>query len=418
VADEPTQGASMCELCSFGCTNFRSKASSAGGAFQSFWAKLRRVRIDALLVLILLLAALVIVMIFALIFNIAIFHSALSHAGFPLPDLTVLRQALERVLGPLGWLAAEFVWLLDALDFLRSFGWCGGVLVLLVPYAMIMAVIAFRILLGRDVLLQFGISIQRHGIGAPWYKKLMLKGSGKVLQLMVLFFVQLCVDLLTRLVVSAFQASDSCSAIDRLAVVVGRFFIVIIMVGFLVVNWTLFTGTPTGRSKALIVDYLYGVPRLVLMSLGVWTNDTVEAYHVRARAAAFDQNEEDSDDQQEEVVYMTGRSRGLVWIAFPYGIIAAKLSDAVNSPPLFNLTTRIKDPVTNTYVFDGQRALHLHSSLWVRLALWVGNSLQFAFILIFVVFGDEWALAISVASLLPNVLANFVTGTLEIVKSL
>jgi hypothetical protein len=398
-------------------------------------------------------------------FNISSLHIALHRFDFPnLPSLPELHLAIKisvPYIGPfLASVMDAFARVLQKIDFFTSFEWCGGVVTLLVPYVLLVAAVLFRTLLGKDVLLRGGIAMNKYKIGAGWAKVLLINSLSKLIQIVILLIIRSLIEGLSRLTLSAFSATPTCSGLDKSAKEIGKYFTAICIGVFVVVNWTLFTGLPPstfdyrriladkeeadeaereraaaamtgaaatatagtalGRFRARVgrgvrrvlsslfvpYEYLLGLPRLFLMSLGVWVNGSVLSFQVRERAYLFDKNPDDSDDQQEESAKLTARSRALIWCAAPLGIFLTSFCDATNDPCIGNFTKPVPDPRSGRLLFEGSTLLKLHSPFWARAINFACHLAQYILTVFFLFLGKSWLILAIGATLIPETLVG------------
>ena len=359
------------------------------------------------------------------IFNVALlsssFNAMAAIMSTDLPDMDEVAEALRDAVGPFASLVSFFVDIMRSLNFVSSLAdnWnCGGAIVLLVPFLVALGTLFLRIVLHHDYLLKVGIELTKYKKGRGWAAGLVITAVARGAMLVLLFLMQVLIDILATLVVAAFTADRSCSTVDHVAVVVGRGLVIVAMVLFTVVNWTLFTGLPRGNSvPAIVVSYVMGVPRFILLTLGVWTNENVEAYQLRAKAAKFDPDSDNSDNQHEEVVRATAVSRSLVWVGLPGTLVLAKAAEAFNNPAVFNWTTKRRDGEHGFLLFDGDRMLVLHSSIWKRIVLFFFHVAQLSLTLLLVLTASSAFVPYLGAALVPEFFVNIGDGMLRVAKT-
>jgi hypothetical protein len=132
-------------------------------------------------------------------------------------------------------------------------------------------------------------------------------------------------------------------------------------------------------NSGLTKGWIKGVFELGLITIGVWHPNTVDSFRVLRRAADFDNDEDDDDrfetlfwllcnaffgahfftvclfacSRQQDVMTLLGRSRGLIWLPIPIGVVMTKVG------PYFDAALFIccVQPLTNTTHF-----------LWLKVA--------------------------------------------------
>jgi hypothetical protein len=104
-----------------------------------------------------------------------------------------------------------------------------------------------------------------------------------------------------------------------------------------------------------------------LTVLGVWTPHLSDSYGILSRARRNIHSLEKGDDPVQDVLRITGATRGLLWCLCPGLGFVSRFSEAANSPPIF--------------VFD--RRLTLRQPFRVRLCFWLLGMTQFAFAIAF-----------------------------------
>ncbi len=105
------------------------------------------------------------------------------------------------------------------------------------------------------------------------------------------------------------------------------------MIFFFYAAVLLFSGNPQFTFRGLTVGWIQGGIELAFITVGIWTPATVESFKVMRRAADFDNDDDDDDNQQQTVMTLLGRSRGLIWLPIPIGVVMTKVAEALNDPP-------------------------------------------------------------------------------------
>ncbi len=349
--------------------------------------------------------------IFRLIFNVGLIHSSFYHA-LPLvttrldilrPQVDVLDD-LARILGP----AAKVMrWVATVVDKLTFVGWlqrswtCGGSIVLLAPFAVILLTVVLRRVLGRDLLLILSISVGSFKAGKNSVVKLLIGAVSSLLTVFCLYVTQLLLVGLHSLVVATFVQKRSCSKVDRIAIQYSKVIVSVCVAILVLTNFYLFAGSPKlgnnsnskfGALMVRVFGLIGGSVRIVLLTLGLWPQRAIEAHSINFRASKFDDDDEDDDTKHLEVLSITGSSRGLIWMVVPMTLVLAKLAEAVNTPPIFVLS----------------KQLTLSRSFKVRFILWFCHVLQLGLVIgvLFVPrFSKQLVYAIPVTFVMPFFLA-------------
>jgi hypothetical protein len=153
--------------------------------------------------------------------------------------------------------------------------------------------------------------------------------------------MQIGILVLSRVVISTWNINRSCSSFDRKVVIVGRILCIISTVVFFYVAILLFAGARKSDLRCgkcctnLFKQWLKKVRSLVYITLGCWTRREVHSCEIMERAELHDNEERVSDHTRELVMTFVALSRGLIWAPLPGGIVFVKLSEALNSPPIF-----------------------------------------------------------------------------------
>lgn len=75
--------------------------------------------------------------------------------------------------------------------------------------------------------------------------------------------------------------------------------------------------------------------RLALVCAGFWSPTTVGQFQILGKAAAFDNDTTDDDNQQQTTIALVAKSRSLMWLPIPGGVLLNKLAEATNDPVAF-----------------------------------------------------------------------------------
>ncbi len=273
------------------------------------------------------------------LFDISLLHTSLG-SFVPVITLEEIQASIERVFDMVSlpflnsaWTA--FVGLFGYLDFLSALGvnWnCGGVLSLFAPVIIVAILIIMLAILQQDILLRWAISSQKtekDGCCAYYgYKALTVIGAAALLAVLQVVLVAV-----TSLIGSVWGIQRSCSALDAQFVNVGKTLCAAFVIFFFYSAVLLFAGSPEFNFRGLTVGWIKGGIELAFITVGIWTPSTVESFKVLRRAADFDNDDDDDDNQQQTVMTLLGRSRGLIWLPIPIGVVMTKVAEALNDPP-------------------------------------------------------------------------------------
>ena len=280
-------------------------------------------------------------------------------------------------------------------DFQDAVEWnCGGTLLLLFPWLILIVMAVFAIILERDLLLWVAIRFLGHRPKSAGRVGLMLfAAASALLTSVLLYIVQLFVLILPSILQGMWSVERSCSSVDNqmmLYMFIGNLVITVIAFVILLVS---FAGRPTGSVAKLgilapVAVILGSLRRLVYLTFGIWTNRLIESYSIRERAIEFDDDIEDDDTQEERVLSIMGRSRALIWLVAPMCIVLAKLSETVNNPPLF--------------VFGGGgNPVEMTTPTAARALILIFHLATYGLLLAVVVLGGEVLFRLMLGSLIP-----------------
>lgn len=178
---------------------------------------------------------------------------------------------------------------------------------------------------------------------------------------------------------------------------VGRILCIVFIVLLFYVSALMFAGIKQINAHNLIAGWFSGVWALLQLSVGVWRQSTVARFDIAARAHAFDLDDNHDENPEEAVMELQGASRGLMWTAFPVGIVLTKLTEQINSPPVFifgnNIGVTIDTPPWHRRLRWSVGMLRLCAVFYT---VWRANQL-----IVLVSFGLT-ALGVALSIILPN----------------
>jgi hypothetical protein len=110
--------------------------------------------------------------------------------------------------------------------------------------------------------------------------------------------------------------------------------------------------------------------------LGYWNKTTIDRFEVKERAERYDNDEYDADNKQQDVMSLLAKSRSLIWLPIPFGVLLSKFCECVNSPPLI--------------IVDYKRAgLELYHGWCKRFLMWIVSMARYVLLVGVVFFGGE-----------------------------
>lgn len=286
---------------------------------------------------------------FTTMFNISLLHSSLQNVTSNILSIDIMptveklqaamRDALSVLRAP--W------WLRDGLAEIRSWfswmdvitglglGWnCGGALSMFTPLVLLLGALLLMYLLQKDVLLVMGIKGRGELTGRSFlYRqfRLRLAQGATMASLLVL---QSLIVILPQTVGSIWGIRRSCSDIDYEVVTVGRSLSIVCIVAFFYIAPLMFAGVSGLSFKDLTWGWVRGLVDLFLLAVGIWSPHRVQRFDVIRRAETFDNDLEDTDNLQQDVMELLAKSRSLMWMPIPGGVVLTQLAACVNMPPL------------------------------------------------------------------------------------
>lgn len=283
--------------------------------------------------------------------------------------------------------------LFRALDFVTFIGldWnCGGALSMFAPIAYLFGNVFLSLMIGTDVILISGLTMRGKAQSSKIRKKIAEQAS-KMSTSFILAALQSIVVILTQVAGSVFTVERTCSDFDNSIKTLSQVFCIIVIIIFFYALVSLFSERQTLVAKASRSErgnychtyvglWLQGVFRLVLMAAGLWTVDQVDHFKIVQKAQEFDNDPTDTDNMQQDTISLIAKSRALVFLPIPGGILVTKLAEAANSPALF-VTSNVK-------------ALKLKDSKFKRGASWLLSMLRYVFMVMAVFGGDVAALVL------------------------
>ena len=250
---------------------------------------------------------------------------------------------------------------------LVSLRWnCGGALSMFSPVVILIGSIVLIVILQKDYFLRFALSMRGSHEGTAKAVRKAKGAMATVFATVLLYILQSAIMVLSQVVASTWNIKRSCSLQDKVLVRVGRILCIIMIVLLFYVAGLMFAGIKRINSRTLILGWFTGLFALLKLSFGVWSRSTVDRFDIRARAAEFDTDENRDRNPEESVMELQGASRGLMWVAFPLGIILTKMTEQVNAPP-FLLWGNV-----------GGLGVQITTPRWNRGLLWLVGMLKMA----------------------------------------
>lgn len=226
----------------------------------------------------------------------------------------------------------------------------------------------FVVILQKDLFLKWALSVRGAKRGTSPTKRKLKVAWSTLLTVVMLYMLQSAVVVLALIVQSVWGIKRSCNDFDAQLVPIGKYVCYAFVVLLLYFSILVFAGIRDLSLKGLTIGWLNDARKLLMLTGGVWTPGTVEKFEVVARADKFNRDEYDNESAQEMVMKLQGQSRGLMWMAVPYGVLLTKLCEAVNHPPIF-----VFGQSHMPYSFN------MATPFKVRFILWFLAMLKFAF---------------------------------------
>jgi hypothetical protein len=341
-----------------------------------------------------------------------------------------LERAMRAVLGPFHFIATALRAIVRAFEF--SIKWnCTGVLAASLPLISLLSGFILFIFVRGDALLLLNLASKR--FSSTWKKShqtlwtLFVRSASR----MITGLVQLVLVTFSSPIAALFEPSDnstvgsssstqtkkqsaikrliggtsrSCSRID-VAIQQAQIFIFIVCFAVIIITAIYAFGARhrrviAGKRRFFLARWMIRFYELftpyLLATLGVWTPHLADSYGILTRSRRNLHSLEKDADPVQDVLRITGSTRGLIWCLVPGLGFLSRFAEAVNSPPIF--------------VFD--RRLTLRQAFPLRLALWLLRMLQFSLALAFVASARLPLAAILYASLIPELIWNVVREVL------
>jgi len=291
------------------------------------------------------------------LFNISILHTSVGNF-LPMSELNQLQDAVSKALKDIGIERFGVLWR----DFTRLFEWlgvfnefslkwnCGGALSMFSPVAILLGATVLIVILQKDYFLRFALSLRGSKAGSSTAVRKIRGAVAALISTALLYILQTAIIILAQVVASTWNIKRSCSAEDKVLVDVGRYLCIVFIVLLFYVAVLLFAGIKEINSHTMIAGWFSGLWALLQLTFGIWTRDTVARFDIVERAHSFDLDENKEINPEEAVMELQGGSRGLMWTAFPIGIVLTKLTEYVNAPPMLlgtNLGVNITTPAWN-----------------------------------------------------------------------
>jgi hypothetical protein len=275
------------------------------------------------------------------LFNISILHTSVGNF-LPMSEFRQLRDAVNKALDDIGLERFGVLWrqfnhLFEFLGIFNEFSlkWnCGGALSMFSPVVILLGAIVLIVILQKDYFLRFALSLRGSKAGSSKLSRKIRGAIAAVISTMLLYILQSAIIVLTQVVASTWNIKRSCSAEDKVLVDVGRYLCIIFIVLLFYVAVLIFAGIKQINSHTLIAGWFSGLFALLQLTVGIWTRDTVARFDIAERARSFDLDENKEINPEEAVMELQGGSRGLMWTAFPVGIVLTKLTEMINAPPV------------------------------------------------------------------------------------
>ena len=289
------------------------------------------------------LLAFVLILVFEILkvlFNISILHTSVG-SFIPVVEFGVVSDAVSDGLRSIGLEKFKAIWaeLTVLFEYLGVFNkvslrWnCGGTLSMFAPVVILLGSIVLIVILQKDYFLRFALSMKGSAVGTHVAIRKARKAIAIVLSTFLLYILQASILVLTQVVASTWNVTRSCSEFDQKLVIIGRWLSIAFIVILFYVSGLVFAGIKQVNSYTLTNGWVSGVWALLQLTFGLWTRSTVDRFDIHTRARDFDIDDNHDENPEEAVMELQGASRGLMWTAFPIGIVFTKLTEQINSPP-------------------------------------------------------------------------------------
>jgi hypothetical protein len=247
------------------------------------------------------------------------------------------------------------------------------------PLVLFIGALLLIFLLQKDYFFKWALTARGSTIDTNIFIKKARYAYASCLSIVMLYCLQAAVLVLARVVISVWNIKRSCSSFDHTVVVYGRIFCLFVIVVVFYLGVLFFAGVKNLRFKSLTVGWAAGIFDLLRLTMGQWTPSTVHRFEVVERSKKFDNDDTDDDNQQEMVMKLIGQSRGLVWMAVPYGILLTKSCETLNHPPVFIWGADKNYP----------SEFKMRTGWYYRFLMWILNCMRLFVIIVTVLFATQ-----------------------------
>eukprot|EP00002_Diphylleia_rotans_P001558 TRINITY_DN1085_c0_g2_i14.p1 TRINITY_DN1085_c0_g2~~TRINITY_DN1085_c0_g2_i14.p1 ORF type:complete len:415 (+),score=68.92 TRINITY_DN1085_c0_g2_i14:85-1329(+) len=369
--------------------------------------------------------------------NIGVDYASLDIVEGEFSDVVgIFDQAIRKILV---WLEVAF----EYSDFERWTGsatdWdCKGFLCLAATGCLLFLCMILFFIVEKDSLFYVAIQGKAKAESMEGFKKYLLMGVIQVTMIFGIYVLQIVVLFMYRVMItilgmSTSYTSSSCGEVDNVIMGISKYIVISIIIVMIFWYFMLFSGREIGRDfykglgkmilfltllpftlplyflkpgfrdwmndeneqvksmgpKAMGMMIVHSTQRILGLTLGIWTVDSISDFKVMEKAKDF--GDESKKSQDEAVMLLTAKCRGMLWILIPGCVFLTKVSELCNSPPV---------------LVDPRADLTFQIHIAFRVFKWLGNITRLVTTILIVIDPSYILILIFLASFVSDLISN------------